>query len=251
MRILLTNDDGIHAPGLKTLIRIARRLSSDIWVVAPDQEQSGAGHSLSLTQPLRSRKLNERRFAVSGTPTDCVMMAVKQILPSPPDLILSGVNRGANIAEDVTYSGTIAAAMEGTLLGIRSMALSQVGWATQRMKWATAQQHAPELIQRILDQGWPENVLMNLNFPDVMADKVEGVRVVPQGFRDQSDVTVDAREDGRGLPYYWLGLRRQQEMPEENSDIGAVWRGHISVSPLTLDLTHYQTLKTMKAALEG
>ena len=127
MRILLTNDDGVHAPGLKVLEAIARTLSDDIWIVAPMEEQSGAGHSLTLTRPLRVRKHGEKHFSVSGTPTDAVMMAVRQLMKdSPPDLVLSGVNRGANLAEDITYSGTVAAAMEGAISGIRSIALSQV-----------------------------------------------------------------------------------------------------------------------------
>lgn len=242
MRILLTNDDGVSAPGLQSLERIARELSDDIWIVAPEFEQSGAGHSLSLTNPLRLSELGERRYSVRGTPTDCVMMAVKGVMKERPDLILSGVNRGANIAEDVTYSGTIAAAMEGTLLGIPSIALSQVGTADQVIRWHTAERHAPGIIRRLIDAGWPSTTLINVNFPDVEPDEVNGIHVVPHGRRDQSDITVEERQDGRNIPYYWVGLRRQRHEPAPGTDIGTIWRGGISVTPLSLNLTDRDTM---------
>lgn len=242
MRILVTNDDGIAAPGIAVLERIARCLSDDVWVVAPEFEQSGAGHSLSLTNPLRLHRLDERRFAVRGTPTDCVMLGVKEVLPGHPDLILSGVNRGANIAEDITYSGTIAAAMEGTLLGIPSIALSQVGFADQVIRWQTVEHHAPGIVRQLLGAGWPKDVLVNLNFPDVEPDEVNGIHVVPHGRRDQTDITVDARVDGRNIPYYWIGMRRQRHMPPPGTDLGTIWRGGISVTPISLNLTAREVL---------
>src|SRR5262245_62444309 len=170
MRILLTNDDGIDSPGLHALRQIAAQLSDDVWVVAPETNQSGASHSLSLHEPLRMRAIDERAFAVRGTPTDSVIMGVRHVLKAkPPDLVLSGVNRGANMAEDVTYSGTIAGAMEGTVLGIRSIALSQAtnfDRSGKSTKWGTALRHGPPLIRRLLETGWPQNVLLNVNFPD-------------------------------------------------------------------------------------
>src|SRR6201999_2230573 len=167
-RILVTNDDGIHAPGLAVAESIARALSDDVWVVAPETEQSGASHSLTLTLPLRLRKISERRFAVSGTPTDCVMMAALHTLKEqPPELVLSGVNWGSNLADDVTYSGTIAGAMEGCALGIPSIALSQASDEESREKidWSPAAVHGPNLIRALLDAGWPQGTPININFP--------------------------------------------------------------------------------------
>ncbi|HQF30550.1 MAG TPA: 5'/3'-nucleotidase SurE, partial [Hyphomicrobiales bacterium] len=177
MRILITNDDGIHAPGLAVLERIAQTLSGDVWVVAPETDQSGASHSLTLNDPLRLRKIGEKTFAVRGTPTDCVIMGVRHILPEPPDLVLSGVNRGQNLADDVTYSGTIAGAIEGTLLGVRSMALSQAyGWESRsQVPWGTAEALAPALIDRLMRAELPDNTLLNINFPDCAPEKVAGV----------------------------------------------------------------------------
>ena len=184
MRILVTNDDGIHAEGLDVLERIARQLSDDVWVVAPETDQSGVAHSLSLSNPLRLRQISEKRFAVAGTPTDCVIMAVRSVMAEArPDLVLSGVNRGSNVAEDVTYSGTIAAAMEGTLLGIPSIAISQAYMPGNRdvIHWDCAEHHAPGIIRRLLEEGIPEDVLFNLNFPNVGPGEVKGVSVTVQG----------------------------------------------------------------------
>jgi 5'-nucleotidase len=248
---LVTNDDGIHAPGLKSLEKIAKALSRDVWVVAPETEQSGASHSLTLTLPLRIRRINRRKFAVRGTPTDCVMLATKTIMTDgPPDLILSGVNRGGNLGEDVTYSGTIAAAMEGTMLRIPSIALSQVFTAGRPVKWATAEHHGPKVIRRLLEAGWPEGVLLNINFPDVIHDSVRGVELAVQGRRDLAELHIDDRIDARGVPYYWIGFRRQQgEQPKPDTDLGVVAGGAISVTPLQLDLTHGKALISLRAAL--
>ncbi|AHB02106.1 stationary phase survival protein SurE [Brucella ceti TE28753-12] len=176
MRILLTNDDGIHAEGLAVLERIARKLSDDVWVVAPETDQSGLAHSLTLSEPLRLRQIDARHFALRGTLTDCVIMGVRHVLPGAPDLVLSGVNSGANMADDVTYSGTVAGAMEGTLLGVRAIALSQeYEYAGDRriVPWKTAEAHAPELIGRLMEAGWPEGVLLNLNFPNCAPEEVK------------------------------------------------------------------------------
>ncbi|AIJ73731.1 5'/3'-nucleotidase SurE [Brucella pinnipedialis] len=206
MRILLTNDDGIHAEGLAVLERIARKLSDDVWVVAPETDQSGLAHSLTLSEPLRLRQIDARHFALRGTPTDCVIMGVRHVLPGAPDLVLSGVNSGANMADDVTYSGTVAGAMEGTLLGVRAIALSQeYEYAGDRriVPWETAEAHAPELIGRLMEAGWPEGVLLNLNFPNCAPEEVKGVRVTAQG-KLSHDARLDERRDGRGFPYFWL-----------------------------------------------
>ena len=254
LRILCSNDDGIHAPGLKTLEKIARELSSDVWTVAPETEQSGASHSLTLAHPLRLREVNRRKFAVQGTPTDCVLMGICEILADrPPDLVLSGVNRGQNIAEDVTYSGTIAAAMEGTVLGIPSVALSQAyGFeGREKVKWKTAETHGPALIAKLVETGWPRDVLINVNFPDVPHDAVREVQVTVQGKRDQSNALIERREDARGVPYFWLGFQRILSNPPEGTDLRAIYSGRISVTPLHLDLTHAATHRNLARTIGG
>ncbi|MCA1296917.1 5'/3'-nucleotidase SurE [Stappia indica] len=249
MRILLTNDDGIEADGLVALEKIARELSDDVWIVAPETDQSGVAHSLTLHDPLRFRKLGDRRFSVRGTPTDCVIMGVREVMPDRPDLILSGVNRGQNAADDVTYSGTIAGAMEGTLMGIRSMALSQAyNWAPgERPNYDTAVAHAPALIDRLLNFSFPPDTLLNLNFPACEPDAVGEVAVTRQGKRKVSELALDARKDGRGVPYFWLGFRSGEETPPEDTDLAALARGNISVTPLKLDLTAHDVLADLSA----
>jgi 5'-nucleotidase len=251
LRILVTNDDGINAPGLKVLEKIARALSDDVWVVAPEYEQSGASHSLTLVEPLRLRRISKRRFAVGGTPTDCVVMAVNQIVEGrKPDLVLSGVNRGANLAEDVTYSGTIAAAMEGTLLGIPSIAMSQVYQRPEPIHWSTAEAHGPKVVRKLRKIGWPSDVLINVNYPPVLARDVKGVVATVQGRRDVGKIQIHEREDPRGGNYYWLGFRRQVGKPGESTDLGAMVRSQISVTPLKMDFTHGATRKALQAAFK-
>ncbi|MFN3656214.1 MAG: 5'/3'-nucleotidase SurE [Pseudolabrys sp.] len=240
MRILVTNDDGIHAPGLNACEEIARALSNEVWVVAPETDQSGVSHSLSLNDPLRLREVDERHFAVKGTPTDCVIMGVRHILKEPPDLVLSGVNRGRNCAEDVTYSGTVAGAMEGTVLGIPSFALSQsYAFSTRRSPlWQTAIHHAPAIVRRVLETGMPKDVLVNINFPDCAPEEVAGVAITVQGKRDQELLRIDARHDGRGNPYYWIAFGRGGIAgAAPGSDLAALNDKRISVTPLRLDLT--------------
>ena len=251
-RILVTNDDGIHAPGLKVLEEIAREISDDVWVIAPESEQSGASHSLSLALPMRLRAISEFRYAVQGTPTDCVAMGLRHVITDKPvDLLLSGVNRGSNIGDDVTYSGTIAAAMEGTLLGVPSIALSQaVAPNNKNAKWSTARTHAPDVIRKLLKLGWPKDVLVNVNFPDIPHEAIKGVNVTRQGHQDISDLFIDERIDARNIPYFWIGLRGAYGDPSADSDLMAVRNGYISVTPLHLDLTHDETYRAMQAALE-
>ena len=240
MRILVTNDDGIHAPGLAACEEIARALSDEVWIVAPESDQSGVAHSLSLNDPLRLREVGERHYAVKGTPTDCVIMGVRHIMPKPPDLILSGVDRGRNAAEDVTYSGTVAAAMEGTVLGIPSIALSQAySFSTKRMPpWECAIAHAPGVIRKVLDAKIPHNVLINVNFPDCAPDAVKGIAVAAQGHRGPELLKIEARNDGRGNPYYWIAYdRRERPAPGQGTDLAALADNRISVTPLRLDMT--------------
>lgn len=249
-RILVSNDDGINAKGLAILETIARELSDDVWVVAPDSEQSGAGHSLTLTEPVRLRRLGDKRYAVKGTPTDCVVMAVNHIMKDElPTLLLSGVNAGGNLAEDVTYSGTVAAAMEGTLARIPSIALSQV---FQRRRsgdmFSVAKAHAKRMIECALDAGWEENVLINVNFPPVDADEVKGVRITEQGFRALSSMNIEERKDMRGMSYFWYGMGRDLGEPGHETDLKAIHEGCISITPLHLDLTHFETRDRLKQA---
>jgi len=254
MRILLTNDDGINAPGLKILEAIARAISDDIWIVAPHEEQSGAGHSLTLTRPLRLFKQGERRFSVSGTPTDAVMMAVGHLMKdAKPDLILSGVNRGANLAEDVTYSGTVSAAMEGAISGIRSIALSQV-YSREGMgdsvPFEAAQAWGERVVRALLDTPVGER-LVNVNFPAVPADAVKGIKVARQGFHDPGRTRIVEGKDPRGYRYYWFGLGASELAASEGTDIAAIRDGYISVTPLHYDLTHDASLASLKDALES
>jgi 5'-nucleotidase len=254
LRILVTNDDGIHAPGLAAAERIARALSDDVWVVAPETEQSGASHSLTLSLPLRLRQIDARRFAVTGTPTDCVMMAVAQIMEkSRPSLVLSGVNRGSNIADDITYSGTVAGAMEGTALGIPSVALSQAyGFGENRdVPWQCAEIHGPRVIRKLVEVGWPADVLMNVNFPDSPPDEVKRIEVTEQGKRDLQAAALDKRIDSRGYPYYWIGFKRVRSHPPEGTDLHAIYKGRISVTPLHLNLTEYKVRDSLKTQLDG
>lgn len=250
-RILVTNDDGIHAPGLKSLETIARMLSTDVWVVAPESEQSGASHSLTLADPLRLRQLDERRFAVRGTPTDCVVMAVKSVMDAPPDLVLSGVNRGQNLADDVTYSGTIAAAMEGAALGFPSMALSQTFgmWGRRGVPFETAERHGPGVVRAMFAAELGPGVLININFPDCAPDEVQGTEITRQGKRDQNLLLVDERVDARGNPYFWLGFKREMSNPANGTDLRAIYQNRISVTPLHMNLTQLDAMEALRQVL--
>jgi 5'-nucleotidase len=230
-RILLSNDDGIHSPGLEVLEKIALSLSDDVWVVAPETEQSGASHSLTLHRPLRLRRIAERRFAVDGTPTDCVLLAI---------------NNGSNIGEDVTYSGTIAAAMEATLLGVPAMALSQHLGAGEAARWDTPLHWGPGVIRRAVSASWPRNVLINVNFPAADPHEVTGIEVVRHGKRKISDDLTE-RVDPRGRAYFWIGALRGEEDVLPGTDINVVIENGIAVTPLELDLTHYPTLETLRS----
>lgn len=249
MRILIANDDSIHAPGIRVLEKIARTLTDDVWVVAPEREHSGAGHSLTLGRPLRIREVSEKKFAVDGTPTDCMQIALKRILKDQkPDLMLSGVNYGGNLGEDVSYSGTIAAAMEATLLGVPAIALSQMVKSNQHTKWATSEHWAPEIISKLLEQGWPSDVLINLNFPNVVSESVKGTVIVPQGMRhDNGEITKWT--DPRGEEFYWIASSTRGERTDEpGTDLAMITEDYITLTPLHLDFTHYETLRKLNLA---
>ena len=254
MRILITNDDGIHSPGLEALERVARALTEDVWVVAPEFDQSGLSHSLSLSDPLRLRRIGPRHFAVRGTPTDCVIMGVRSLLGERPDLILSGINSGTNVADDVTYSGTIAGAMEGTLLGIPSIALSQ-GYNYESgdrvVPWETAETFAPEIIRKLVAFGFPESVLYNINFPNRTPAETGEVVVTATG-RLSHGLHIEERRDGRNLPYFWVAYRGEKAAEARaGSDNEAVGRGLISVTPLRLDMTAHDIMRDLGRHLAG
>jgi len=255
VRILVTNDDGIRAEGLAVLEAIAGALSDDVWVCAPEAEQSGASRSLTLTEPLRVRRLEARRFAVLGTPTDCVMLAVQHLIDGKrPDLVLSGVNRGLNAGEDVTMSGTVAGAIEGMALGVPAIALSQMMRYSRQddgAPFAVAEAFGPGLVARLVDLGWPNDVILNINFPAGDPSGVSEVEVTRQGFRNIRTRFAEQRVDLRGRDYYWLGYRNEPSQPPPGTDLRAAYEGRISVTPLHIDLTHMETVHTLKASVGG
>jgi 5'-nucleotidase len=254
VRILVSNDDGIHAEGLAALRAIAAQLSDDVWVCAPEEEQSGKGRALTLADPLRVRRLEDRVFAVNGTPTDCVMLAAQELMPTLPDLVLSGVNRGQNVAEDTTLSGTVAAAIQGMALGVPSIALSQalnVFHDREQARYDTAIAYAPGIIAKLLELGWPADVVMNLNFPCRAPEEVTAVEVTRQGFRGYHGTHAVKRTDMRGRDYYWVGFESREIPHQPGADITAVLEGRIAVTPLHIDLTHNETLHALRGHLGG
>lgn len=248
MRILLTNDDGVNAPGLKSLEKIARELSDDVWIVAPETDQSGVAHSLTLSHPMRVRKISDKHYAVNGTPTDCVIMGVRELMDEAPDLILSGVNSGQNIADDVTYSGTVAGAIEGMALGIKSIALSQAydfAEGVRYVKWNNVETHAANIISKLLEEDFPSKTIININFPNCDADDVAGIKITNQGTFTHG-LYMEKRHDGRGFPYYWLKFGRDVPDQREGTDIICLRENYISITPLKLDLTHEAFMKVLE-----
>ena len=251
MRILITNDDGIHAEGIAVLERVARTISDDVWVIAPETDQSGLAHSLSLSEPLRLRKIDEQKYALRGTPTDCVIMGVRSLLPGKPDLILSGINSGSNVADDVTYSGTIAGAMEGTMLGVRAIALSQAYNTVEEgriVPWEVAEAHAPALLRKLIVTDLPRGTFLNLNFPRCLPDEVTGVAVTSQG-KLVHNLAIEERKDGRGFPYFWLKFGHENTESVPGTDIAALRDNMVSVTPLHLDLTAYEVKDMLARAI--
>ena len=248
MRILLTNDDGIHAPGLELLEAIAARLSDDVWVCAPAEENSGAGHSLTLNYPVRLRQFGEKRFAVAGTPTDAVNLALRKLFADrPPDLVISGINAGENLADDVTYSGTISAAMEAALAGIRAVALSQAMRGAGH-GFAAAEGWAAKVLAPLIEAPTAKRTVINVNFPALATESVKGIRVVRQGFHDYARGSLIEGVDPRGRPYYWFGLEDVEHTLDRGTDLEAVSDGYVSVTPLQLDLTHHASIGLLAEA---
>ena len=236
--ILVCNDDGIYAAGLRALEEALAALG-EVWVVAPDREQSAVSHSLSLYRPLRVEEVGLRRFAVDGTPTDCINLAINGILRERPSLVAAGINHGANLGDDITYSGTVSAAIEGTLLGVPSLAFSLM--SRDGAGFETAAAFAARLARAVLDNGLPRDTLLNVNVPALPSGEVRGYAVTKQGRRRYGDAIVE-KVDPRGKKYYWIGGDDLGFVPEEGTDCTAVASGYISVTPLHLDLTNYASL---------
>lgn len=248
MRLLLVNDDGISSPGMAVLEEIAKTISDDVWVVAPQSEQSAVSHALTLHRPLRAKKHDDRHFSVDGTPADCVLLAMHQIVPGgkKPDLVISGINIGANLADDLTYSGTVAAAMEACLFGVPAIAMSQFTPTIGEINWDVAKRYGPDIVRKLMASGFPEGVLMNVNFPAAAPGASCPVSVVRQGSRAYKS-GMERREDPRGRAYYWNSGTRFDVNAAPGTDLAHVRSGGISITPISLDLTHLPTAR----ALEG
>ena len=250
MKILLTNDDGIEAKGLAVLRRIAEKLSDDVWVCAPDTEQSAASRGVSLHNPVRLKKKGDKTFSVTGTPTDSVIVGMKELFTDgKPDLVLSGINRGQNLAEDVTFSGTIAGALQGMQMGVPSIAISLArGFqGANSLPWETAEAHGVDLIKDLISKGWPKDVILSVNFPDAPPEGVKGVQITRQGQRDFQMSNIDKRAHPRGGSYYWMTYGAAKSNPPQGTDLRAIYDGYISVTPLHTDLTHSETLRALQA----
>lgn len=248
-RVLLTNDDGIDAPGLRTLERIAAQIAREVWVVAPETDQSGTSHSVSLHDPLRVVERGERRFGVTGTPGDCVVMAGALMGGVKPDLVLSGVNRGGNLGVETVFSGTVGAAMTGTLLGLRSIALSQAYTGRQRLRWETAEALGPDVLRRVLATSWGEGVCLNINFPDVAPEDAKPMQITRQGAGLVQGMVAEEQRDPRGQSYYWLRFLREGTDAIVDSEAAVVRAGGVSVTPLHFERTDTQALAQLRAAL--
>ncbi len=247
MVILLSNDDGVFSTGINVLRKFLSEIA-DVWVVAPDREKSASSHSLTLHRPLRVKQIEEKVFAVDGTPTDAVILGVNKILPSKPDMVISGINEGPNLGDDITYSGTVAAAMEGTILGYPSVALSlAVG---EFRNFAAASKVALNIVKWVHENGLPEGTLLNVNVPDVKEySRIKGVKWTRQGKRIYTDYIYELR-DPRGNIYYWIGGFPVDEDPQlgngEDTDIVAVKSGYVSITPIKLEMTDFAFLEKAK-----
>lgn len=250
-RVLIVNDDSIHSEGIKVLEEVTRSLTPHVWVCAPENQQSAVGHSLTIHMPLRLREYDERHFSVYGTPTDSVLLGVRKVMKDiRPHLVLSGINHGQNTADDVTYSGTIAAAIEATLMKIPAIALSQdYDENGGRPDWTLARERLPGLLQKMQGAQWPENVLVSVNFPRPVAGVVPEVRAVAQGHYSMEKQEMIHCVDPRGRPYFWIGAPPERDVDDQTYDVGSLRAGHVTVTPLSLNMTHHATLDALKGIL--
>jgi len=247
MKILLSNDDGYHAEGLAELARAVSELAETI-IVAPDRNQSGASHSLTLDAPLRVSQTDEGVYFVNGTPTDCVHLAITGLLPTEPDMVMAGINHGSNLGDDVLYSGTVAAAIEGRFLGLPAMAVSLVSEEPRYFK--TASQAACELLQRLQEDPLPADTILNINVPDMPFDELRGYQATRLGFRHRSEAMV-SMQDPRGRPVYWIGAAGPGQDAGPGTDFHAVKEGYISVTPLQVDLTKLDAIASLESWLNS
>ncbi len=244
-RILLANDDGIHAAGLRALAE-ALEAVAEVWVVAPDRERSATSHAISLNRPLRMHQVSERVYSIDGTPTDCIYFGLQRVMPAPPDLVVSGINDGANLGNDVLYSGTVAAAMEGALFGFGAVAFSlcasesRQNGPTRPEGFAVAAQVARELVAAVLARPMPEGVVLNVNVPHLPREELRGIKLCRLGYTDWADAVV-ARADPRGREYYWIAGERTGHDDIKDSDNNAVAEGHVSLTPIHYDLTDHRS----------
>jgi 5'-nucleotidase len=237
-RILITNDDGIDAPGLAVLERIASELAREVWVVAPEHDQSGVSHAVSLHHPIRIGERGPRRYGITGTPGDCAVMGVSHLMAdAPPQLLLSGVNRGANLGLETVFSGTVGGAMTGMLLGIPSIALSQAWTDRANVRWETAAALGADVVRRLLEIGWGAATCLNVNFPDLPVDEVGPLTLARQGPGLILGMQVETRVDPRSLTYHWISFRRGPREQGPESDVEALRAGRIAVTPLRYDRT--------------
>jgi 5'-nucleotidase len=243
-RILVTNDDGVQTRELRLLTE-ALEAVGDVWVFAPDRQQSAVGHGVSLHRPLRVHRLSERWFMVDGTPTDCVMLAVRDLMGVRPDLVVSGINPGANLGDDVTYSGTVAGAYEGMLLGIPSFAVSDVSYTPKHPE--TAARFAATLARYIIESGAPKDTTLNVNVPDLTPDEIQGVAITRMGRRDYKDEII-RREDPRGGTYYWIGGAEPSHITEPGTDFEAIENKRVSITPLGRNLTNDAVMEMLREA---
>lgn len=249
-RVLLSNDDGIEAPGLAVLEEIARGLAREVWVVAPEHDQSGVSHAVSLHHPIRVTARGPRRYAITGTPGDCAVMGVCHLMAgAPPDLLLCGVNRGANLGMETVFSGTVGGAMTGMMLGIPSIALSQAWTDRLQVRWQTSGTLGPGVIRQLLAIGWGEATCLNVNFPDLPAAEVGPLTLARQGIGLIQGMHVETRTDPRGLTYHWIAFRRGPREQGSESDIDALHAGHIVVTPLRYDRTDEEAYEMLAKAL--
>jgi len=244
-RILISNDDGVHARGIKTLRKALEQIV-DVTVVAPDRERSGASHSLTMDVPLRTHRIKDNIIGVDGTPTDCVLLALKLLLPEPPDLVVSGINRGPNMGDDVTYSGTIAAAMEATLMGIPAIAVSLCRCESGTYDYEASAEIARDVALMVLERGLPLGTLLNVNVPNIPREEITGVEIARQGKQVYEEAVVE-KQDPRGRTYYWIGGQLTSWEPEPDTDYAAVSKGLVSITPIHLDLTDYQAMDVLRS----
>ncbi|HTL62793.1 MAG TPA: 5'/3'-nucleotidase SurE [Nitrospira sp.] len=250
--ILITNDDGIHSAGLTALAKALTRVG-EVWVVAPDRERTAVAHAVTLHKPLRIHEVGKRVYAVNGTPVDCVNLALLNILPSRPRLLVSGINKGVNLGDDVLYSGTVSAAVEGTILGVPSMAVSQEGQGREEFQFATGAHYAVRVARQILRYGLPEETLVNVNVPNRSLDTVTGVRITCLS-RRRFDNPIIEKVDPHGRSYFWIAGTRVSWSRNKDSDHEALAEGAVSLTPLHLDNTHYEVLdqlRTWESAIRG